>query len=164
MKASKNALNILNRLAGLALVCALALVSGGCVGNDELNEARKERDEFRGELQRLHLSNDDLKREISSAYASCDLIGNQLTVMAAMNIHDQYTDKLGRPVLPKPLEETRSAPGPRPVQETRPRERPEVGRPEPVQEIKPVVEKKPAPPLPPSRPDMTGADFGGYVN
>lgn len=164
-RAGKKALYILNRLAGLALVSTLALISGGCVSNDELNEAQKQRDEFSGELQRLHLSNDDLKREISATYNSCDLIGNQLTVMAAMNIHDKYTDKLGRPVLPKPLEETRPAPGPRPVQGARPQVRPEPVRPEPVPETKPVVEKTPPPP--PARPpisDLGGMDFGGFGN
>jgi|GEM_PF-2976334 len=113
--AAKKALYFWKRLGGLGLVFTLALMPGGCVSNDELDQVRMDRDEFRGELQRLHLSNDDLKREISQTYASCDQIGTQLTLMAAMNIHDQYTDKLGRrPVRPDPVDPPSSGPKPTP--------------------------------------------------
>lgn len=97
-------LNGLSRAAALALIVVLALISGGClVGNEEFDKARLERDEYRGQLVRLHESNDSLKREISEIYESCGLIGSQLTVMAAMNIHDRYTANLGRPILPPPI-------------------------------------------------------------
>lgn len=112
-RAGNKALDFLKRLGGLGLTLALALTAVACVSNDELDQARMDRDELRGELQRLHLSNDDLKREIPKTYASCDQIVSQLTVMAAMGIHDKYTDKLGRP--PKPPEETKPDPGPKPT-------------------------------------------------
>jgi|GEM_PF-6091861 len=97
-------LNILGQAAALAAIIMAALVSGAClVGNDDFDKARLERDKYRDELVRLHESNDILKRDVSTAYESCDLINTQLTVMAAMSIHDRYTSNLGRPVLPPPL-------------------------------------------------------------
>lgn len=113
-RAGNKALDYIKRLGGLGSALTLALMTAACVSNDEFDQARMDRDEFRGELQRLHLSNDDLKREIPKTYASCDQITSQLTVMAAMDIHDKYTDKLGRP--PQPPEEVKPPdPEPKPA-------------------------------------------------
>lgn len=94
------------RVAVLTLIFTLALIPGGCLGgNDQAEEARQKRDEYSAALQRLQQANDNLKLEISDTYTSCDLIGNQLTVVAAMNLHDRYTDGLGRRAAPEPIPE-----------------------------------------------------------
>lgn len=102
----KKALGFLVRMVGLGTILILALAGGGClVSNDEFDKARLQRDGYLRESQLVHQSNDALKREISEIYESCDLISTQLTVLAAMNLHDQYTAGLSRPrpVLPPPL-------------------------------------------------------------
>lgn len=110
----------LARAAALVLLLVAALMAGGClVGNEEYNEARAKRDEYRSHLQRMHESNDVLKREISEIYESCDLISSQLTVMAAMSIHDRYTANLGRPILPPPISTATPATTPTPGRATR---------------------------------------------
>lgn len=90
-------LDALARTTGLAMIVITALMAGGCLGRDgEADEARLQMGEYRDELRMIHQSNDVLRREISDTYASCDLIGNQLVLMAAMDIHDKYTDGLGK--------------------------------------------------------------------
>lgn len=96
----------LGRTAGLAGMLILALMTGGClVSNEEYNEASRKREEYSQELTRLHQANDLMKREVTAIYESCDLISTQLTVLAAMSIHDKFTDGLARarPVLPPPI-------------------------------------------------------------
>lgn len=120
--AGEKALSLLVRVAGLATVLILALVAGGClVSNDEFDKARLQRDEYLRESQAIHQANDALKREISEIYESCDLISTQLTVLAAMSIHDQYTAGLARPrpVLPPPIT-TRTPTATAPTQTRRP--------------------------------------------
>jgi len=131
------ALGIFSRTVGLASILILAIIPGGClVGNDEFNEALISRDEYRGELTLLHESNDSLKREISQTYESCDLITTQLSVLAAMNIHNKFTADLARPrpVLPPPIDQrpattTRQTPR----QQTPPRQQPQQPQQQPDQ-------------------------------
>lgn len=104
--AGEKALGLLARAAGLAAILILTLAAEGClVSNDEFDKARLQRDDFRRESQLVHQANDALKREISEIYESCDLISTQLTVLAAMSLHDRYTAGLARPrpVLPPPI-------------------------------------------------------------
>lgn len=120
--ARERALGFLARTAGLAAILILTLAAEGClVSNDEFDKARLQRDDFRRESQLVHQANDALKREISEIYESCDLISTQLTVLAAMSLHDRYTAGLARPrpVLPPPIT-TRSSTATTPTQTRRP--------------------------------------------
>lgn len=121
-------LKTLSRAAALAAMIMAPLISGGClVGNDDFDKARLARDEYRDELVRLHESNDILKREVLEIYESCDLISKQLTVMAAMSIHDRYTANLGRPVLPPPIPAATTTTPSRPARATQREVRREQG-------------------------------------
>lgn len=159
------------RMAGLAMIVISALMAGGCQGRDrEADEARLQMDEYRNEVRMINQSNDVLRREISDTYASCELIGNQLMVMAAMDIHDKYTDGLGRRILPKPIDKAGPDPvtqrdddgnnkgkiaGGKPGGKAGPRLGPEIN---------PAVEQKPPPPPPVEEvkrgfPDGVSIDF-----
>lgn len=117
---SARVLTILGRAAALALILVSALMTGGClVGNKEYDEVRQKRDEYSSNLQRMHESNDILKREISETYESCDLISSQLVVLAAMTLHDRYTANLGRPILPPPIQATTPTPATTSTRSTR---------------------------------------------
>lgn len=106
---------LIERSFNFFLVAALALFTAGClVGNDEYDQASRERDDYRSQLQSLRLSNDQMNKDISQLYADCDSLNSQLSVLAALSIHDKYTEGLRRVETPAPT------PTSKPGQTTRP--------------------------------------------
>ena len=82
----------------LLLTVVPVLVAGGClVGNDEYDEARRQKEQYRVELNELHQANDFLNKEIARIYNDCEILSSQLALTAALTIHDRYTAGLQRP-------------------------------------------------------------------
>lgn len=87
----------LERVFAFLFIVVLAGLPVGClVGSEEYDQASRERDEYRSQLQTMRLSNDQLNRDITNIYAECDALNSQLSILAALSIHDKYTDGLRR--------------------------------------------------------------------
>ena len=125
------------------------LVAGGClVGNDEYDEARRQKEQYRVELNELHQANDFLNKEIARIYNDCEVLSSQLALTAALTIHDRYTAGLQRPqavAAPAPAN-TRPAQTARPPQ-TRPTQtaRPPARNPQPGGGSTTTATRPPAP-------------------
>ena len=107
----------LERFFGLLFILALAALSVGClVGNEEYDQASREVDEYQSQLQSLRLTNDQLNRDIGNLYEECEALNTQLATLAALSIHDRFTENLKRPepvVTPPQQRPTRPATTPR---------------------------------------------------
>lgn len=87
----------LERAFGFLFIVILAGLPVGClVGSEEYDQAARERDEYHNRLQTMRLSNDQLNKDIAVSYAECDALNSQLSILAALSIHDKYTDGLRR--------------------------------------------------------------------
>ena len=91
----------LEKTLGFILIIIMGLAVSGClVGNDEYDEARRQKDQYRSELNELHQANDFLNKEIARLYSACEVLSSQLALTAALSIHDRYTAGLQRPAPP----------------------------------------------------------------
>ncbi|UQZ89177.1 hypothetical protein C4J81_08185 [Deltaproteobacteria bacterium Smac51] len=81
------------------LTVLLALGLTGCVvGDEEYETARRQRDEYRGQLQELYQTNDKLNKDIALAYAECEALSSKLALVAASDAQREYaTDLLPPP-------------------------------------------------------------------
>lgn len=96
-KQGNGKIRALERAAGFLFTLILALLTVGClVDNDDYNQTSREIDEYQVKLQNMRLANDQLNREIIAVYDECDALNSQLAILAALNIHDKYTDGLKR--------------------------------------------------------------------
>lgn len=96
-KKGNGKLRALERTAGFLFTLILALLTVGClVDNDDYNQTSREIEEYQVKLQNMRLANDQLNREIIAVYDECEALNSQLAVLAALNIHDKYTDGLKR--------------------------------------------------------------------
>lgn len=88
-------INIAAKAAWLMLLPLVFLA--GCLGSDEDYEAvQVQRDEYRARLQTVYQANDRLNQEISSLYASCEVLSTQLAMKMAMLVHREYVVNLVR--------------------------------------------------------------------
>lgn len=127
MSAAEKRRRVLEKLACFSLIMLLALSPVGClVSNDDYEEASRELNQYNERLKTLYLENDRLNLEISRLYNECDLFSSQLSLMAAMNLHDHYTEGLRRPQ--QPVISTTPKPGnaPKPPTQTTKPSRPKV--------------------------------------
>ena len=86
-----------SRSASLVLVLTmLAAFLSGCVSDKDVEEASRQRDEYRDQLQTATLSNGRLSEQITEAYQACADLSTQLALNAAMGVHTRYTADLGR--------------------------------------------------------------------
>jgi len=89
------------RLSGRSgsLILVLAMLGAflaGCVSDKNVEEASRQRDEYRGHLQAATLSNGRLIEQITAAYQGCDDLSTTLALNGAMEMHAHYTADLGR--------------------------------------------------------------------
>lgn len=97
--------NKFSPLISIAFLWSLGLVLGGCVvGNDEFDEATRERNQYLDELQTVRQNSDRLNQDIAKIYNDCDYISAQLAMVAALTMHNNLTADLGksRPATPAP--------------------------------------------------------------
>jgi chromosome segregation ATPase len=93
----------IRRISQAALALALALSLGACVvSDDEYEEARRQRDDHRRELQDLNLENAKLNQAIAEAYADYDALSARLAVGAALALQLRYTEGLASAAVAPP--------------------------------------------------------------
>lgn len=85
------------RTVGFMFIAVLALLPIGCLAdNAEYDKASRDADEYQNQLQSIRLANDQLNRDITALYSECEALNSQLATLAALNIHDRYTEGLKR--------------------------------------------------------------------
>ena len=88
----------LRRLAAICLLMSPGLIFGGCVvGNDEFDEAKRQRDQNLTNSKAVVADNDRLNKEIARLYNDCDFLASQLAMVSATNLHNRLTAEIGKP-------------------------------------------------------------------
>lgn len=118
----------LERSFGFLVILVLVFLPVGClVGNEDYDQVNREKTEYGSQLQTLRLANDQLNKDIGVLYNECDALNSQLSVLAALSIHDKFTEGLRRnepTAVQSPSRPTRppqTRPSTPPQQQSRPR-------------------------------------------
>ena len=86
-------INIAAKTAFLLLLPLMFLT--GCFSNEaDYDEVQAQRDDYRARLQTVYQANDQLNQEISSLYATCEILSTQLAMKMAMLVHREYVVNL----------------------------------------------------------------------
>lgn len=89
--------------------CPFLSASGCVVGDDEFEEARNQRDEYRARLQEVYQANDRLNQEIGVAYAEVEGLSSRLALAGAADVQRELGEALLTPPPAKKRQKPRGA-------------------------------------------------------